>query len=661
MAGKVAKPAYSYNIGHRREEYDFKPKLELFGMDTNDYYEQLSDSSFNKRADAIGQLRRETQQNGGKLPVRDPLPVFRGLGIALNDSDWNVRHQCIQFIHELIPHFGDGLDECMDVIMPTLVPNMGDPRITVRRSVIQTVHVYLKHSYQLQRTFQAIIRYGLDNSLARIQKEVIIALPMIFTPEFANEDFSKITVCLAKKLVEASEDDSIQQHALLSLHKISKLVGEATFHSYLQKISPNLRRVFFELSGKTAPVEQQSQQQSKPFSMSPSNSVGTRLNNLAGFKPGDSLAIAPSGPPINNYINTEPVARIHIPASKKFEFGVVPSHIIEQLRLQSDFRSRAQAAEELKIVFQDMPEIDAARLMPHIADFLSFIDVLLDDSNFKITTNAMEVLVLLVTLEKEAMRPHIGPMINLLSKRMGDNKSVIRGAIMKIATQLMHNLSVKLVIYHMADNLSSRNSRVRQETLNIFIAALLTFPSYEFDLSELCSMIGYTMIDPKRLVRQASLECFAAIASALGPGKMQPLVTTVDSVELNHDGDGAMAAVQARLARRVLPRLSPDGLVEYATPAPASATSRNSSGHNNNVGADIDWILSGSSINGSSARSTRSEDLYLESLNSSARSTPAPPQFDTQPQSGNRRFMSAGKGKGRLPWETGDPDGSGQV
>jgi len=50
----------------------------------------------------------------------------------------------------------------------------------------------------------------------------------------------------------------------------------------------------------------------------------------------------------------------------------------------------------------------------------------------------------------------------------------------------------------------------------------------------------------------------------MGPAGQQPLVTAVDSLALDgHRGEGATAAVQARLARRRLPTIGQDGLVQY--------------------------------------------------------------------------------------------------
>ncbi|XP_068211218.1 TOG array regulator of axonemal microtubules protein 1 isoform X3 [Palaemon carinicauda] len=60
--------------------------------------------------------------------------------------------------------------------------------------------------------------------------------------------------------------------------------------------------------------------------------------------------------------------------------------------------------------------------------------------------------------------------------------------------------------------------------------------------------------------------------------------------EDEEDADGVMAAVQARLARRKLPRVSPDGLIEYSITIPPNPKRTQLSLPK---GADIDWVLAG--------------------------------------------------------------------
>ena len=72
------------------------------------------------------------------------------------------------------------------------------------------------------------------------------------------------------------------------------------------------------------------------------------------------------------------------------------------------------------------------------------------------------------------------------------------------------------------------------------------------------------------------------------------LLFTFRSIELleNHfeRGSGVLSAVQARLARRQLPRITPEGLVEYSVQIPSQRARSPSS---QKYSADIEWILAG--------------------------------------------------------------------
>ncbi len=641
MAGSVAKLVYPSGNRHTVGIKDgpFVNHTTVVGnMEENDVLNHLNDQSFNKRAEILEQLRITVRKNGGILPYSNRMAIFRGLAMALADSNWDVRHQCIQLINEVIPAFGEDLDQCMSVVLPKLIPNMGDSKITVRRSVIQTLHVYMKHANDIDQIFAAIVRHGLENHDARIRKETIITLPMVFTPEFSQENFFPITESLAKRLVQpldgvsAIEDTNQQQHVMLSLQKIKGLVGEQAFTGYIQRLSAPLRRYYYKLS------DGEDSSTHKPKSEGSNNTHRSNPTNPGTIQePWANYGREPMTTPASN------IPGYQVNKIETYDFGVIPSHVMDKLNDQGNFRTRAQAVEELKMIIRDLKDVSA--LNPHVLQFISFLNNLLDDPNFKITTVTLEILGLLVEKLNVGVKPNLKHLVLALTKRMGDNKIVIRQAIMKVVMQLMQILNPKPVLFAIADNLSHRNSRVRQETLNIIIASLLTFPSYEFDLGDLCKTIAHTLVDPKRQVRQASLECFAVLAQSMGAGKLQPLVQAVDSVELSYEGDGVMAAVQARLAKRQLPKLNGDGLIDYASPMPSSATSRG----NMPLGADIEWIMAASGGAGSSARSTRSDAMELESVTSSARSTPA--NFITDMGPTPRRHLSASKGKSRLPWE----------
>lgn len=584
-----------------------------------------SDSA--KKADILDELRANARRNGGRLQFDDRLGLFRVLQEALADLDSNTRLRCTEFLCEIIPEFGEDLDNCMTFVLPQLVSNIGDNQVSVKKSAIQTLHVYMKHSSQVSAVLNAIIDHGLESENRRTRTESLVALPILIMPNLAHEDLFTLTKALVGRLENSSRPET--SPAVISLERIKNVVGSPIFDSYLNRLSPDQQNLcILALQNRSAdPVkdlELLGGRKAKSAGHLNSNGI------IADVERSERGTVLDRGHTITISNTTDDFLDANF---GPLEFGFVPMPVMSKLRDQSNWRVRAQGIEELKTLMGQLT--DTEPIHPNLGPLFALLLGFLDDVNFKIGVTSLQIIALLVAKLGVGIRPVLKPLLLALSNKLGDNKIVIRQENMKVLMQLMQILSPKAVLSVLTTNLQHRNSRVREETVNVFIAALLTFPSSDFNLPELTNAIAPALVDSKRRVRQAALEAFAVIAQAMGPGRIQPVVSAVDAIELTMGGDGVMAAITARLARRQLPRLNRDGLVEYAVPMPSSGTIR---GQNNTPrGADIDWILAGTAGTGSAdpSGSARSTPGLNDSLNMSG---PSP-----------RRFFSAGKN--RLPWE----------
>ena len=477
---------------------------EVDNFDEREVITQLTDNSFNRRGEILERLQNYIRMHRA-LPFNNNIGLYQALNLSLTDSSWDVRLQCIKLISETIPFLRIDVDSCINIVLPQLIANIGDSKVTVRRAVIQTLHSYMKHTNEMPNLMAAYVQHGQENVEPRVRKEAIVSLPLLITRDFAAEDYSSIIVSLCKKLVDNTEDGNIQQCSLNTLKKLQNAMGDLKFRSYLMRLAPELRRYVCERTD---------------FSMDDSDDGGE-------FYP-------------------QPVAT-------ELTYGFVPPQVMNQLNDQDNFRSRNEGVEQLKHLLNQLGSV--APLMPHIDGFIRLLNTLLEDNNFKILTVTLEIMGTLVQKVSKDIRPHLKPVIGTLTKRMGDNKNVIRQSIVKVITQLMQILPPKLVLLVLNDNLQHRSPRVRTETINCVIHALLTFPSYEFDLASLCSSMAYCLLDSRRTVRHACLECIAVLAQCLGVGKTQPLMSVIEELDQEQtDGYGVMAAVQARLSRRQLPR-----------------------------------------------------------------------------------------------------------
>ena len=620
MAGTVAKlPVYNFGQGEHRTVMNGNDEETRRKMDEDDIFRQLQDQSYAQHREYIlDELTARVRRNGGKIPFKNPRALFKGLLVVLQDSDTDVRLKCIQFIMDLVPILKQELDSCLMLVLTDLISHFGEQNISVRKAAVQTIHMYMKHTTNIEPILNSIVKYGLENSDPKIRAETAISIPLLLTTDFSNTDLSIITRALAKKF---TEDTDLMVTAGVSLERISSLVGEGTFESYIDNLPAKIRIAYCRRTGRPDP---------SPGSAPP---------------PGGYSTSASLDWNSNRTINDKNVRD----GSEKFadlQFGIIPHDVLEQLSDQERWTERASGVQELKEIIADIQ--DTSVLTPHMINFIGFLCNLLDDSNFKVSLHTLELFQELVRKLGQNIKPYLRHIVNALAKRFGDNKTVIRQANMKVMMQMMQSVGPKSVVHVISELKHQRKSGVREEALNIVIAALLTFPSYDFDLPAICRTLSQCLTDQKRRVRQAALELFAVLAQAMGPTRIGPLIDAVDQIELKTSEDGVMKAVQARLARRQLPHLNEDGLVEYAsqTPTSAAASGRTPA----SAGHDTEWILK--APRNSSAKERAQTDPGIELSQPSPTRAKFPPgnapNTESQPQ---KRFVSAGRGRSKLPWE----------
>nr|XP_046222676.1 TOG array regulator of axonemal microtubules protein 1-like isoform X1 [Oncorhynchus gorbuscha] len=320
-------------------------------------------------------------------------------------------------------------------------------------------------------------------------------------------------------------------------------------------------------------------------------------------------------------------------------FGLIPQELHEQLLDLKNYQNRTNGVEELKkLLFGlDLKPVPS----DSIVEFICFLHRLLDDTNFKVLYGTLQVLNLLIQKLDYNIDKYFKQIVCVALKPLGDNRAVTRNEYMNVFRQLTRIVGPQKVLDLAIGHLRHKNSRVREDVINIITAAMLTHPKKDFNIPSLCFEVAPYLADSKKKVRHAALELFAVFDHCLDTGKKQPLMKAVDRVELNGDVEGLMAAVQARRARHILPRLSSDGMVEYALLIPKSGQRRSPQFGS---GADLEWVLNGGRI--SSAKSIKTEPdsdrLYhgYGSLGSLIDDLPL-----------QRRIVSAGKGKNKLPWE----------
>ncbi|XP_030070267.1 TOG array regulator of axonemal microtubules protein 1 isoform X1 [Microcaecilia unicolor] len=584
-------------------------------MDEDAVLQHLSDAQnlVGEHSELIQALRARVLHNGGKLVFQNRAALSTALVRLLADGGREVKTVCVQLLAEILRGSERDLDSFRFDVLPELVWNLREEENpALRQELLQILRECLRHSERPQDVLRALVEHGLESSDPGLRTATALAIPVLLTQQDVQSlDLYEVALCLAKKLRagEAAEEPLV---ILSALGHVRQCVGQDKFNAYTERFPSSVRR---NLSG-FAEVQLEQKE---------------ALNGLeiADMRKNGGAAGSRKGLPEHSYISQ--FSKSH----SNLKFGVISQELYSRLLDHEDYKIRTYAIDELKTVTKEF----AFGAVPSssVVGFISFLYNLLDDINFNVVHGTLEVLNLLVVQLGQSVEQYLGHIISATVKVLGDNKEVIKLDYMDIFQNLMKMVGPQRVLSLLLENLKHKTSRVREEVVNISIVSLLIYPNEEFDLPKLSFDIAPALIDSKRKVRHAALEAFAVLASRMGANKTS-LLKAVDSVELQDDGDGVMNAVQARLARKTLPKLTRQGLVEYAIPSPSSAQARGAAVL---VGADTDWLLAG---NRTQSAQSNLDNCILRSYRSHT-----DPLSDQTVSS--RRVLSAGKGKNKFPWE----------
>ncbi|XP_022382001.1 TOG array regulator of axonemal microtubules protein 1 isoform X6 [Enhydra lutris kenyoni] len=562
-------------------------------------------------SEAFQALQAALPRRGGRLGFpRRKEALYRALGRVLVEGGSDEKRLCLQLLSDVIRGQGEAgqLEEAFSLaLLPQLVVSLREENPALRKDALQILHICLKRSSgQVLRT---LIQQGLESTDARLRAATALLFPVLLTPEdlLFNLDLTEVIISLARKLGD-QEIEEESETAFSALQQIGERLGQERFQSYISRLPSALRRHY-----------------------------NRRLESQFGSQVPYYLELEASG------FAEDPLPCTVTLSNSNLKFGIIPQELHSRLLDQEDYKNRTQAVEELKQVIGRFNPSST----PHssLVGFISLLYNLLDDSNFKVVHGTLQVLHLLVIRLGQQVQQFLGQVIAASVKVLADNKLVIKQEYMKIFLKLMKEVGPQQVLCLLLEHLKHKHSRVREEVVNICICSLLTYPSEDFDLPKLSFNLAPALVDSKRRVRQAALEAFAVLASSMGSGKTSILFKAVDTVELQDNGDGVMNAVQARLARKTLPRLTEQGFVEYAMLMPSSAQGRSSHlAH----GADTDWLLAGN----------RTQSAHCHCGDHTRDSMQIYGSYS--PTVCTRRVLSAGKGKNKLPWENEQPGVSGE-
>lgn len=99
---------------------------------------------------------------------------------------------------------------------------------------------------------------------------------------------------------------------------------------------------------------------------------------------------------------------------------------------EKDWRSRASAVEEVHELLDAVSELARKQLTEKLSDFLKIFSKLLDDSNFKISLTALQIVQKISKYPAFHAPPALESILFGLVSKLGDSKVAIRSLALKI-------------------------------------------------------------------------------------------------------------------------------------------------------------------------------------------------------------------------------------
>ena len=561
-----------------------EPDRQINGIDNSGVVSPRRLDTEEKRIEFLEDMLEHMKKNTGTF---DGPPGFLDiLSQSLCDNLPTSRCLALDILCGIIPGY---VGNHLDMLFPQLLQNLLHHHTPVKKATLQVLHLYFKYSQDKSVILDFLIKYGIKSEKIDLRNEVFLTMPALIRSGFTQKQLENIFISILSASFSVANSDSTLP-IVLCLEHIKDEMGDVHFSTYFNSLDKNLRNLYKKVLKHCLSYHHEQSQ-----STSPKTSEGgySQLSTKESSSSKKNRNVTDDTDLDNNVL-----------------FGFVPRWIILKLDNGVSWQERSDVINEFLAVVST--RINDEALKTNCGELLKYICVLIEDLNFNVALTSLTILHKVIVKIGPAIKYHIDLILKALVKKLHDPKLVVKKINLRIALSLMHSVTPAIYIQHILPLLKHKSARVREEIINMITASLLSFPSSYFDLTVMPSQFSFALIDSKRRVRHASLECLAILAQKLGSGKLSPLVSAIDKIENGEGGKGVLAAVQARLARRMLPRINDEGYVQYALTIPTGVLQIDA------IALDVAWVIAGTTS-------------------------------DSGKQLPEKRYFSAGKKK--LPWQ----------
>lgn len=243
-------------------------------------------------------------------------------------------------------------------------------------------------------------------------------------------------------------------------------------------------------------------------------------------------------------------------------FGFVPPVLMQQLEDQENWRLRVSSMQELENIVMNLESFND--VMPYMSVLLRFLNKLLEDTNFKVSISALNIVREIICVQGVGQQSNITQILPVCISKLGDNKIAVRQAAFKVFLSLFRNSKTRsitgVIVPQLCEALNSTNWHIREEIVIVLLASMLDL--IEYDYLVLIPYLAKLLDDQKTKIRYVATEALAVIFQKFKEEVTLQLKEIVDSL--------AMASLMQRFQFKGLPVLTED-YVEFPKAFPNSA------------------------------------------------------------------------------------------
>ena len=466
------------------------------------------------------------------LPISNIPLLFKRVRGLLQDQSNTVVYSTITWLIEAKDNLfrPDIFPEYIRSVVPNLIQALGHAKHAIRKSTLSLLKLSIVNSADY---ILAELVKGMEDEHLFVRKGCVESVVALMDPQNydASADIKIVLPALVGRLRDVSASviqSSAQALGFLRSQYNKQLIAELT------QLSEGLRRLY--------------------------SLYEDRLDDdyLLGAGLDDYPTVPGSKMSTRGTFKSGPV--VHL------EFGFVSSKIVDKCNNEHDVKVRAAGIETIQRILADLDTADI--INPYLNDFLTFMKSFIMDDDYKIALVALNIIDDLVAKSRQSAKLIIDILGEELVIRLHDGKTIIRQYVMRIFNSLMHILSSKPVVSLAISHLSDKSSRMREESINLMISAVLQYPDAFHDFEFMVQTLSVLLHDPHSRVRYVALEALAVFLN------MSP-----DMIKIIPKDQ--QAQLEIRLATKQLPELTIDGLVQHLEPrkrsSSAKPTRRNSS------------------------------------------------------------------------------------